>query len=89
MKPSLGQHEQNACTDNPPCNMPILPNQFLTLHFLILRIEAARSSKTSVSTYKTAWCHKPEDHNMSLLSVSNGAHIQKSLANNYGILFEQ
>jgi hypothetical protein len=32
-----------------------------------MELEATRTSKTVVTTYKTTWCHKAEDHNPQLL----------------------
>jgi hypothetical protein len=37
------------------------PNHIAIFAFA-LKVEAASSSETFVSTYKTTWCHNPEDH---------------------------
>jgi hypothetical protein len=36
-----------------------------------LKMEAADSSKTLLSTHQTMWCHNPEDHNLNLLVMKN------------------
>jgi predicted membrane protein len=37
---------------------------FLYLHTITLKMEAACSSETLVSTHKTAWCNNPQDHSV-------------------------
>jgi hypothetical protein len=40
------------------------PSQFLNLQTSILKMEGACSTETTVSAYKTAWCHKPDVYNL-------------------------
>jgi hypothetical protein len=40
-----------------------LKNISVNLYTSALKIEAACSSETPISTYKTILCHDPEDHN--------------------------
>jgi hypothetical protein len=47
----------------------IQPSWFLTLHTSTLRMKATFSSETSVSTYKTTWCHNPEDHSLKFFAL--------------------
>jgi hypothetical protein len=40
-------------------------------HTSVLKIEAAFSSETSVSAFKTTWCHNPEDYSLSNYHCEN------------------
>jgi hypothetical protein len=42
-----------------------------------LKIEAACSSETLVTTYKTARCHNPEEHNLKFDRSENGKSHHK------------
>jgi hypothetical protein len=43
-----------------------------------LKMQAVDSSATVVSTYKSTWCHNPEDHNM----IKEGSRPKKQTFQN-------
>jgi hypothetical protein len=49
-------------SDHIPYNLGSLLNQFLSLHTLTLKMEAASSSEMLVSTCNTTHYHNPEDN---------------------------
>jgi hypothetical protein len=46
------------------CNVPIYPNEFLTINISTLNMKFTFSSETSVSASKTTRCHNPQYYNM-------------------------
>jgi hypothetical protein len=49
-------------SDHLACIPPYYPNYFPELHNSALNMEEAYFYETSVSAYKIAGCHNPEDH---------------------------
>jgi hypothetical protein len=61
----IGLHSLLPLTESHLCNLPTYPSQYLNLHTSNLKMEAACSSETLVSAYKTTRCHNTGGHNLS------------------------